>query len=213
MPSGLGSKFFAEFLEGYGSAIISADLLLTGLTGRKTKWPSFPKGIILKHGETAMCQAVRLLGIVYALGAWNISVLAQDNQPQAKQRTTLWGLNNHTQEAIEVSFGQLTSRYKPNGYTNDTGVRVICQNTGSGASCLRDPEADTGNVPIIATHYEFMVKIAGSVQQLYGVDDFPDGQFIRVAEFDIVYKAGGLGPGGKKAYGLRAVKSYSKTDE
>jgi hypothetical protein len=167
----------------------------------------------LKHGEAAMRQLIKLLGVVCSMGAWNTSALAQDKQPQAKQRTTLWGLNNHTKEAVEVSFGQLTSRFKPSGYTNDTGVRVICQDTDDGASCLRDPQVDTGNVPIIATHYEFMVKIAGSVQQLYGVDDAPGGHFISVAQFDIDYKKGVLGPNGAKTYLLKAVKSYSKTNE
>src|SRR5258705_1139698 len=49
-------------------------------------------------------------------------------------------------EAIEISFGQLKSRYDVPGYTKDTGNQLICQNTAKGASCIRDPIVDTGGV-------------------------------------------------------------------
>jgi len=129
----------------------------------------------------------------------------------AGQRTLYWGLENKTNEAIEISFGQLTSRYDVPGYTKDTGTKLICQNTAPGASCIRDPIIDTGGVPIAASYYDFTVKIAGSGQQLHGVDEAPPKNYFVQAVYTLVY-APGTADG--KTYRLveveKKVKEFAK---
>lgn len=126
------------------------------------------------------------------------------------QRTTLWGVENQTQDSIEISFGQLTSVYNLPGYTTDTGTKLIIQNGAPGQSAVRDPLVDTGGVPIAATYFDFTVKIVETNQDLQGTQQAPEGDYFVQAIYTIVYEDGVRPTDTKKTYKLKAEYKYAK---
>lgn len=105
------------------------------------------------------------------------------------QRTTLWGVQNLTNESVEVAFGQMTSPYDiPNG-TKNTGVIQLCQNTAPGASCTRDPIQDTGGKHIAARFANYSVLMAGETDPINEKFDAGEGFYWNTVTIIIEYRS------------------------
>lgn len=126
--------------------------------------------------------------------------------PADVQRTLSWGIDNQTNDSIEISFGRLTSRYTLKGYTDDTGTHVILANGSKGQGAIRDPAIDTNGVPIAATDYDYTVKIVETNQDLQVTDTAPAGQYMVQASCVITYAEGRRG----KEYKVLLINRYQK---
>lgn len=120
-------------------------------------------------------------------------------------RTRVWGIDNQTEEKIEIAFGKLMG-YDIPGYAVSTGVKTLIQNGAPGQSILRDPVLDTGGLPIAANYYEVSVSIAGQVLNV--IEDAPDGYFHEAAVVVITYSNARISPNDKQELKLEIITGH-----
>lgn len=104
-------------------------------------------------------------------------------------RTKVWGIDNQTNEKIEIAFGQLLGYVIP-GYSDNTGVVVLGQNTAPGGDLISDPLGATNGLPIAAHQYDASVKVRGQVLNIRQVAN--EGEYMVAAVAVLSYTDGSM---------------------
>lgn len=122
-------------------------------------------------------------------------------------RTKVWGIDNRTNEKIEIAFGQLHG-YDIPSYAVDTGVVVLGQNTAPGGDLISDPLSATSGLPLAAYQYDASVKVNGQVLNIRQVAN--EGEYMLAAVAVLSYTEGALSTDLEKKLDFRVITRSQK---
>jgi hypothetical protein len=132
-----------------------------------------------------------------------------DLYTRAENRTTLFGIINNTPFPVEISFGQIKSKYDVNPpYIKDTGTFVVCGKGTPELKCLFDPIERFG--PILATTGSISIRIAN--QTLNDTYPEPGKDYWEEMTWTVGPRRGSPGTTGEQ-FELRRVKDADLTGD